>query len=98
MSTEPTPNDAETAAGEAAPASAESTVDKDQTENVSGAGASASSSSAASATASSSGSDEVAALRADVERLQQELAAAKEQADRYHSNWQRSAADFLNWK
>ena len=43
-------------------------------------------------------SDETVALRADVERLQKELDAAREQADRYHANWQRSAADFLNWK
>ena len=42
--------------------------------------------------------DELATLRADVERLQKELDEAKERADRYHSNWQRSAADFQNWK
>jgi molecular chaperone GrpE len=33
-----------------------------------------------------------------VERLRQELAEALERAERYHSNWQRSAADFQNWK
>jgi len=36
--------------------------------------------------------------QADVERLQKELDEARERADRYHSNWQRSAADFQNWK
>ena len=34
----------------------------------------------------------------ELERLRSELAAARETADRYHSNWQRSAADFQNWK
>jgi molecular chaperone GrpE len=34
----------------------------------------------------------------EVERLRAELAEARERADRYHSNWQRSAADFQNWK
>src|SRR4051794_2401421 len=42
--------------------------------------------------------DEVAQLRTEVERLQRELDEARERADRYHSNWQRSAADFQNWK
>ena len=42
-------------------------------------------------TAESAGGDEV-------ERLRAELAEARERADRYHSNWQRSAADFQNWK
>lgn len=45
-----------------------------------------------------SAGDNVAALRADIERLQAELAQATERADRYHANWQRSAADFQNWK
>jgi len=48
--------------------------------------------------ASASTTDETAELRAEVERLQKELASAREASDRYHSNWQRSAADFLNWK
>jgi molecular chaperone GrpE len=48
--------------------------------------------------ASEPAADDSAALRAEVERLQQELADARERADRYHSNWQRSAADFQNWK
>jgi molecular chaperone GrpE len=34
----------------------------------------------------------------ELERLRKELAEAQERADRYHSNWQRSAADFQNWK
>src|SRR5215210_7987502 len=34
----------------------------------------------------------------EIERLRAELAQATERADRYHSNWQRSAADFQNWK
>src|SRR3954470_23608664 len=42
--------------------------------------------------------DELAAARARIEALEQELADARERADRYHSNWQRSAADFQNWK
>jgi molecular chaperone GrpE len=58
----------------------------------------ASSASASASSASTTISDETAALRADVERLQQELATAREASDRYHANWQRSAADFLNWK
>lgn len=33
-----------------------------------------------------------------LERVRAELAEAREQAERYHSNWQRSAADFQNWK
>lgn len=96
MPAEPTPNQPETAASEAA--SPESTVDKDQIESVGASSAEASSESGATPKASTSEPDEVASLRADVERLQKELADAKEQADRYHSNWQRSAADFLNWK
>ena len=34
----------------------------------------------------------------EIERLRAELAEAQERAERYHSNWQRSAADFQNWK
>ncbi|MBA2450376.1 MAG: nucleotide exchange factor GrpE [Chloroflexi bacterium] len=34
----------------------------------------------------------------EIERLRAELTEARERADRYHSNWQRSAADFQNWK
>lgn len=42
--------------------------------------------------------DELAAAQAKIEGLEHELAEARERADRYHSNWQRSAADFQNWK
>jgi molecular chaperone GrpE len=42
--------------------------------------------------------DEVAALQARVAELGKALAEARESADRYHANWQRSAADFQNWK
>ena len=42
--------------------------------------------------------DELAEARARIEALEQELAEARERADRYHANWQRSAADFQNWK
>ena len=42
--------------------------------------------------------DELAAAQARIEALEKELAEARERADRYHSNWQRSAADFQNWK
>ena len=38
------------------------------------------------------------AQASELERLRQELAEAQERAERYHSNWQRSAADFQNWK
>src|SRR5690348_5024214 len=43
-------------------------------------------------------SDELAEARTRIEALEKELAAAREQADRFHANWQRSAADFQNWK
>ncbi len=33
-----------------------------------------------------------------LQQLRQQLAEAEERADRFHSNWQRSAADFQNWK
>lgn len=42
--------------------------------------------------------DALATARAKIEQLERELAEARERADRYHSNWQRSAADFQNWK
>jgi molecular chaperone GrpE len=42
--------------------------------------------------------DDLAAAQARIGELEQELAEARERADRYHSNWQRSAADFQNWK
>jgi molecular chaperone GrpE len=43
-------------------------------------------------------SDELGAARARIAELEKELADAQERSDRYHSNWQRSAADFQNWK
>jgi molecular chaperone GrpE len=42
--------------------------------------------------------DELAEARSRIEALEQELAEVRERADRYHANWQRSAADFQNWK
>jgi molecular chaperone GrpE len=42
--------------------------------------------------------DDLAAAEARIADLEKELAEARERADRYHSNWQRSAADFQNWK
>jgi molecular chaperone GrpE len=42
--------------------------------------------------------DELAAAQAKIAELERELSEARERADRYHSNWQRSAADFQNWK
>jgi molecular chaperone GrpE len=42
--------------------------------------------------------DELTAAQAKIEALEKELAEARERADRYHANWQRSAADFQNWK
>ncbi len=42
--------------------------------------------------------DDAATLQARIATLEKELAEARERADRYHSNWQRSAADFQNWK
>lgn len=41
---------------------------------------------------------ELSAAQAKLAELERELADARERADRYHSNWQRSAADFQNWK
>jgi molecular chaperone GrpE len=42
--------------------------------------------------------DDLSVAQARIAELEKELADAKERADRYHSNWQRSAADFQNWK
>lgn len=42
--------------------------------------------------------DELSAAQERIAKLEAELAEARERADRYHSNWQRSAADFQNWK
>ncbi|MFN8634804.1 MAG: nucleotide exchange factor GrpE [Chloroflexota bacterium] len=42
--------------------------------------------------------DALAAAEAKIAELEKALAEARERADRYHSNWQRSAADFQNWK
>lgn len=52
----------------------------------------------AESTETSAPADELAAVQAKIAQLESELAEAKERADRYHSNWQRSAADFQNWK
>jgi molecular chaperone GrpE len=49
-------------------------------------------------TQTASPSDDLAAAQARISALETELADARERADRYHSNWQRSAADFQNWK
>src|SRR5947199_6213418 len=49
-------------------------------------------------TEAASPADDLAAAQARIDALDQELAEARERADRYHSNWQRSAADFQNWK
>lgn len=43
-------------------------------------------------------SDASAGAEAKIAELEKELAEARERADRYHANWQRSAADFQNWK
>lgn len=42
--------------------------------------------------------DDAAALQARIATLEKELVETRERADRYHANWQRSAADFQNWK
>ena len=42
--------------------------------------------------------DELRQLRTELAETRASLAEAQERADRYHANWQRSAADFLNWK
>lgn len=41
---------------------------------------------------------ELRALRRDLAEARTAKDAVQEQADRYHANWQRSTADFLNWK
>ena len=43
-------------------------------------------------------SDDLTDAQARIAELEKQLADASERADRYHSNWQRSAADFQNWK
>lgn len=43
-------------------------------------------------------SDDLVAAQARIAELEKQLAEASDRADRYHSNWQRSAADFQNWK
>ena len=42
--------------------------------------------------------DELRQLRTELSEARGSLAEVQERADRYHANWQRSAADFLNWK
>ena len=42
--------------------------------------------------------EELRQLRTELSEARASLAEAQERADRYHANWQRSAADFLNWK
>ena len=42
--------------------------------------------------------DDLSAAHVRIAELEQQLAEASERADRFHSNWQRSAADFQNWK
>lgn len=44
------------------------------------------------------GDQQAATASADIESLQAELAAAREQADTHYKSWQRSAADFVNFK
>ena len=88
MSSEPTASASSTASSSSSASATVSSAASDE----------ASSSSVSDEASSSSVSDEASSLRAEVERLQQELDKAREQADRYHANWQRSAADFLNWK
>jgi molecular chaperone GrpE len=50
------------------------------------------------AEAATAETDDLTAAQARIDALEKELAEARERADRYHSNWQRSAADFQNWK
>jgi molecular chaperone GrpE len=45
-----------------------------------------------------SGATESSASPVSTESLQQELEQAKARADQYHQSWQRSAADFANFK
>ena len=49
-------------------------------------------------TQTASPADDLDAAQAKIAELEQQLAEANERADRYHANWQRSAADFQNWK
>jgi molecular chaperone GrpE len=42
--------------------------------------------------------DSASAAEERIAALEKELADARERADRFHANWQRSAADFQNWK
>src|SRR4051794_3371909 len=49
-------------------------------------------------TETASQADDLSAAQARIAALEKDLAEARERADRYHSNWQRSAADFQNWK
>jgi len=49
-------------------------------------------------TETASQADDLSAAQARIAELENDLAEARERADRYHSNWQRSAADFQNWK
>lgn len=41
---------------------------------------------------------ELRTLRRELAEARASVAEVQERADRYHANWQRSAADFLNWK
>lgn len=45
-----------------------------------------------------SAADDLSEAMARIAELEKQLAEANERADRYHANWQRSAADFQNWK
>ncbi|HZO32383.1 MAG TPA: nucleotide exchange factor GrpE [Chloroflexota bacterium] len=45
-----------------------------------------------------SAADDLSEATARIAELEKQLAEASERADRYHANWQRSAADFQNWK
>jgi molecular chaperone GrpE len=53
---------------------------------------------AESQTQTASPSDDLTTAQARIEELSKELTVAQERADRFHANWQRSAADFQNWK
>lgn len=92
------PTDAVTNAGDAGSVATEAAAASDPavdpTESAAGAAAQAPTS-----------SDDWALVQAELRQLRTELSEARaslteaqERADRYHSNWQRSAADFLNWK
>lgn len=45
-----------------------------------------------------SAADDLSEATARIAELEKQFAEASERADRYHANWQRSAADFQNWK